>query len=190
MAKLSSKLAEGKTDIQALRLRFTIDRVYVEFLDETQFGYLRANMTTAFNPLRDIEKVEFEVIVMAPRIRKQIDQMKKAGDAIIQVDINIYGPRNKALTAGETLSKGKAFLQRPDNHRRQVPYENPHVIKFADIEPIDQTEEAQQNITEVEERTQTEMVQDVVAEVHRSLHRAEGLQRAVGDQRLKTALLK
>lgn len=188
MAKLSSKLAEGR-DIQALLLRFAVDRIYVEFSDETQFGFLRENMTLAFNPLRDISKVEFEAIVIAPRIRKQIDGMKKAGDAIIQVDINIYGPRSKASTVGETLSKGKAFLQRPDHYRRQLPYENPHFIRFADIEQIDQTDDMQQNIAETEERTQAEMVQDVVAEVQRSLHRAEGLQRAVGDQRLRTDLL-
>ena len=188
MAKINSKLAEGNLEIHALALRFGSDRVFVEFKDGHQFGYLRDNMTIALKPLRDIQSLEFEVILIAQSLRKQIATMKKASEATIPVDINVYGPRNLANDVGELLSIGKAFLQRPDNHRRQVPYENPHVIKFTDADAPAPISDVQQNSTNNHTKSADDKLQDVVSQVHRSLHRSEGLQRAEG-QRLKTDLL-
>ena len=190
MARINSKLTESEQEIHALSLRFGPDRVFVDFDDGNQFGYLRENMTTALKPLRTIKSLEFEVILIAQTLRKQIGNMKKASDAVIPVDINVYGPRSLADDVGEVLSMGKAFLQRPDHHHRRFPYENPHVIKFTDADaPAPINDVQPQNATNSQPKSAAEKLQDVVSQVHRSLHRSENLQRAEGDQRLKTQLL-
>lgn len=178
--------------MQKFTLQAKSDHILLSFQDGTQFGYLRDNMTEALKPHLALEDVSFEAIASTANLRARLARGEKQGDAIVHVDINIYGPRERAKTIGEELSSRKAWLQKPDFYKTRYPYENPHLIRFPDMEETVQVEEIVQEVHAPEPvlpHATQDRVQRVVSEVQSGLHRADELDREDGDQRLKTQLL-
>ncbi|KAH8911517.1 hypothetical protein BR93DRAFT_873391 [Coniochaeta sp. PMI_546] len=177
--------------MQKFTLQAKSDHILLSFHDGTQFGYLRDNLTEALKPHLTSEDLSFEAVASAANLRARIAKVEKQGDAIVHVDINVYGPRVRAKAVGEDLSSRKVWLQKPDYYKRQYPYENPHLIRFPDLEQTisEQIVQDVQAAEPVIPQATVNTVQQVVSEVHRSLHRAADLDREDGDERLRTPLL-
>ncbi|OIW28319.1 hypothetical protein CONLIGDRAFT_577125 [Coniochaeta ligniaria NRRL 30616] len=177
--------------MQKFTLQAKSDHILLSFHDGTQFGYLRDNMTDALKPHLTSEDLSFEAVASTANLHARIAKVEKQGDAIVHVDINIYGPRARAKTLGEDLSNKKVWLQKPDYYKRQYPYENPHLIRFPDLEHkvLEQIVQDVQAPEPVLPQATVNTVQQVVSEVQRSLHRADDLDREDGDERLRTRLL-
>jgi hypothetical protein len=194
MAVLDAKLCPSDetqpNPIQKFNLESKTDHILLVFPDGTHFGCLRDNMTKAMASLLGAEDLKFEAVALTQHLRGIIAKVDKSGDAVVQVDINIYGPRGKASSVGEDLSKSKLWLQQPDYFKKQYPYENPHVIHFPELEGAASLEEVHNDVSVTKPQSDQERLQRIVSQVHQSLQREKNLDRTAGDQRLKTGLLK
>ncbi|KAB5577889.1 SNF2 family domain-containing protein [Coniochaeta sp. 2T2.1] len=191
LPRLSPAEGPGANHMQKFTLEAKSDHILLSFQDGAQFGYLRDNMTEALRPLLTSDDLSFEAVASTATLRARIAKVEKQGDTIVHVDINIYGPRARAKTVGEELSSKKVWLQKPDYFKRQYSYENPHLIRFPDVEDA-MTEQIVQDVQVPEPaapQPTVNTVQQVVNEVHRALHRAEDLDREDGDERLRTELM-
>ncbi|KPM46104.1 hypothetical protein AK830_g425 [Neonectria ditissima] len=189
VGNMSSLLAQlSQRDIQTFTLTPKTDHVLLLLPDGTKFGHPRGDITKVLSSLLGSDSFEFEAVALSRIICRKISKVEKAGDAIVQVDINIYGPSSQGTRIGEILTKDKVWLQRPDYYNKQFLYVNPHVIRFPELEGSARLEELENEAAGLERRTNTDVMQ-LVAEVQQSTHRAEGLERVTGDGRLKTELL-
>ncbi|KAI8213049.1 SNF2 family domain-containing protein [Colletotrichum sp. SAR 10_76] len=144
MAVIDSKLVAahqaamtaGKTQYQRFELSDSQDHVLLAFKDKTDFGYLRSGPGKTISPLLARAGVEFEPIAPTVTLRETIGRAKKPVEAIVKVDINVYGPRRAAQEVGDKLSEGKLWLQKPTHPRKNVEYDNPHMLQLDGIEEV------------------------------------------------------
>lgn len=133
---LASVGPSGPPSIQ----RFTVIRqepghVQLNFSSGLKFAQLRQKDSKNLENLIGDSRlqVELEAVGATRTLRETIGKAKTNTDAMVQVSINVYGPRDQADDVGERLSNAKMFLQPPDNSK-PVPYDNPHIIKFPHLE--------------------------------------------------------
>ncbi|KAK5653816.1 hypothetical protein OQA88_7974 [Cercophora sp. LCS_1] len=160
--------------------------------DDTAFGILRNDLTEALDVLLN-QRPPFKLEAVAPtiRLREQIGLSSKPNEAIVQVNINIYGPRERAKEVGDRLSDKRQWLQKPDFYNKKYPYDNPHVLHFPELEGHMIEEEIRQDVSaRAKPRADEERVKKLVAQVEGALSRAADLETMAGDQGLKTTLLK
>jgi SWI/SNF-related matrix-associated actin-dependent regulator of chromatin subfamily A3 len=137
-AKLSNLKPDQPNEYQRFSLKAQPEHVLLSFKDdETEFGYLRPNLTKVLEKLmKDDSALDLEAVSRTLVLRETIARAKKPGDALVKVDINIYGPAASAGKVGQALSQQKWWLQRPGHHRRGMAYQNPHYLTFPDMEEI------------------------------------------------------
>jgi SWI/SNF-related matrix-associated actin-dependent regulator of chromatin subfamily A3 len=191
-AKASDHLQ--KDHIQKFTLQpKTVPHIQLSLPDGDQFGILRHDMTDALTPLlKQSPPFQLEAVAGTTRLLEQIGLATKPNEAIVQVNINIYGPRDRAAAVGDDLSNRKQWLQKPDFFKPQYPYNNPQALHFPELENQLVQEEIRQDVsTTAKPRAEEERVQKLVAQVHQALSRASELESITmaGDQRLKTNLL-
>src|SRR4051812_5712194 len=111
MAVVDTKLSPtDRQDLQPIQ-RFNIaaqqDHVLLTFQDETEtkFGYLRTGMSKSLDPLIKKPVLKFEAVVETSVLRETIGRAQKASDALVRVNINIYGPRSEGKKVGKELSE-------------------------------------------------------------------------------------
>ncbi|GKT95985.1 heterokaryon incompatibility protein [Colletotrichum tofieldiae] len=129
--------APGQTVYQRFTLSDQQEHVLLTFRDDadaTEFGYLRSGPGKTLAKLLGRDNLEFEPIAQTIALRETIGRAKKPVEAMVKVDINVYGPRSKARETGETLSEGKLWLQMSDHARRTFPYDNPHMLQIKNAE--------------------------------------------------------
>ncbi|KAH8880490.1 hypothetical protein GQ53DRAFT_891050 [Thozetella sp. PMI_491] len=139
--------------------------------------------------LKDFSGVEAEAIGSTAAIRERVHRATKPEEAIVQMNINIYGPRRFAEQVGEVLSDRKFCLQRPDSRRAEAPYENPHFVTFPGLDLDTVVQETTKEATVSKKKAHDERLRELVDEVHNSLSRPNALETVEADQRIKTPLL-
>ncbi|KAF7554933.1 hypothetical protein G7Z17_g2554 [Cylindrodendrum hubeiense] len=175
-------------NVQTFRLRPNVDHILLLLPNGTAFGHLRDKLTKALTPLLKLDYLDFEAVALSQGVCGRISKMDKSGDAIVQVDINIYGPSDQGIIIGNILTEDKLWFQRPDYYKNEFPYENPHVIRFPELEGSMEFEEIRKGNINPTGRTDVNVLQ-LVSEIQASTHRADGLDRVTGDRRLQTNLL-
>lgn len=190
------ELAGSKSDhVQKFVLTPNKAHILLTLPNKTPFGFLRDNMTKALEPLlHQSPAIEVEAVGVTSQLCEQISRATKPDEALVHVNINIYGPRSRRGKIGEALSDRKLWLQRPDNFKSQFPYShdtNPHMITFPEIQVQLVEEEVRKEVAAASKpRVEDERLKKLVQEVHNSLSRANELDNELGDHRLKTDLLK
>ncbi|KAK2034132.1 SNF2 family domain-containing protein [Colletotrichum zoysiae] len=184
--------APGQTPYQRFTLGEHQDHVLLIFRDDpdaTEFGYLRSGPGKTLARLLSHEGLEFEPVAQTTALRETIGRAKKPVEAMVKVDINVYGPRGRAQETGKTLSEGKLYLQMPDNARGGFPYENPHMLRIKNAEHM-----ATEAAREVNSRAPTgrqpreERLRDMMLEVYQSIQNKRHLRREDGAKGLKHEL--
>ncbi|PHH91757.1 hypothetical protein CDD83_10401 [Cordyceps sp. RAO-2017] len=189
MATLNARLSASPAgQIQRFQVKMERDYVLLLLNDGTTLGCLRGNMTRALEPLLKREQLTFEAVAPLHALRQKILSAGRPSDAVAHIDINIYGPLSSARELGDFLSSHKIWLQRPDYHDRSFAYENPHAIRFPEIEDALPLQELRQEMSTEQRRLENDVLQ-LVSEVQDSTHRADCLERLTGDRRLQTQLL-
>lgn len=179
MAGLDSRFVaeEGRPvdKLQRFSMKQKADHIMLTFADKTEFGSLRVFMTKALEDLIGDREIEFEAIAVTEHLRERISRAQKSSDAMVYVDINIYGQKKNAESVGEKLREKKLWLQRPDYPRHGTEYQNPHVIEFEGVE-LDND----QSIKDVNNRSRgprqqpaDEQLEKVVSKVYGSLTRSK-----------------
>lgn len=161
----------------------------VTFSDGFPLGQVNAQLEKALTNIKEQQlELDFEVFVPTRSTRETINRATKGQEAVIRVQINVYGPLVSADSVGQELSQNKLYLQRPDYIREGLTYENPHVLKFTD--DSDAIPVANVILQEsVGTTTTSGIIPAVVADVYSSLTRNENLRGLEGHERLKTPLL-
>ncbi|GKT49800.1 DNA repair protein RAD5B [Colletotrichum spaethianum] len=184
--------APGRTVYQRFTLSEQPEHVLLAFkddLDATEFGYLRSGPGKTLAKLLSSENLEFEPIAQAVALRETIGRAKKPVEAMVKVDINVYGPRNRAQDVGKTLSEGKLWLQMSDHARREFPYDNPHMLQIKNAEHM-----SAEVAREVNSRAPTgrqpreEKLRIMMEEVYYSIQNKRHLRREDGVKGLKHEL--
>ncbi|KAK6084656.1 DNA repair and recombination protein rad5c [Seiridium cupressi] len=162
----------------------------LSFADGTEFGFLRTNMTKGLSELLTSSTLCFEAIVGTNALRETIGRAAKPAEALVRVNINIYGPPDEADVAGQHLSEHKLWLQKPDHIIRDVDYKNPHVLEFEGFD-LDQVEKPMEMLERgrPKPRTEEDHLLQTVTQVYSSTRRQEGLLQIAASGRFKTRML-
>ncbi|EXF74188.1 SNF2 family domain-containing protein [Colletotrichum fioriniae PJ7] len=184
--------APGRIAYQRFTLTDSQEHIRLSFKDDnTEFGYLRSGPGKALARLLTPDsRVEFEPIAPTNALRETIGRAKKPVEAMVKVDINVYGPRAAAKAVGDKLTEGKLWLQKSDHARRELCYENPHVLDIKGGETMPENV-----INDVNSRQPTgrqpreEKLRRMMIEVYDSIKNKREFNRELGDKRLKNGLL-
>lgn len=137
MAELDKKLGSSATSpIQGhtlLNVTKPETQYLITFGDGAVLGEVNASLEQALSNIAEQQfPLDFEVFAPVRGIRETISRATKEKDAIVRVQISIYGPRAIAQGIGRELSQQKIYLQRPDHVREGADYDNPHLLKLTD----------------------------------------------------------
>ncbi|KAK4085081.1 uncharacterized protein Triagg1_71 [Trichoderma aggressivum f. europaeum] len=133
MQTIHSKLDKSDAGLERFKLEKRENHVILRFSDTGEdFGQVRSNVGTTLSSLLGDQSsnVEFEPIVSVSYLMDIIGRANRPSDAIVKVDINVYGPQSAVTKVGDDLSSGKLWLQRPSNMRCEVIYHNPHFLRL------------------------------------------------------------
>ncbi len=194
MSDLDSRLATAVTSpisghVQ-LELNQTESQFAVSFPDGHIFGEVNAQLEKALTNIEEQHhQLEFEVFAPIRAARETIGRAAKEQEAVIRVQVNVYGSPASAESVGQELSQNKVYLQRPDYIRDGATYENPHMLKLADdpsTEPIQPVAVEEQS---VRADAAADAFQQTITNVYSSLTRDKHLKGLEGHERLRTSLL-
>ncbi|KAF6828597.1 DNA repair and recombination protein rad5c [Colletotrichum musicola] len=200
MGVIDTKLREShhaavhskKTQYQRFSLLDQQEHVLLAFRDgnNTEFGYLRSGPRKTLSPLLGRHLIEFEPIAPTVTLRETIARAKKPAEAMVKVDINIYGPRSQAQYVGDKLTEGKLWLQRPTHPRKDVEHENPHLLKLEGLEALTVTDVREVNSGGPAKRQpREENLRRMMLEVYDSMKNPQNRERVDGDKGLSNNLL-
>ncbi|KAH7348114.1 SNF2 family N-terminal domain-containing protein [Pyrenochaeta sp. MPI-SDFR-AT-0127] len=162
---------------------------FVVFLDDKVLGEVNAQLEEALTSIMAQQcELDFEVFLPTRATRETIGRATKEKDAIVRVQVNVYGSQTTAQIVGREFTARKLYLQCPGYVREGVLYDNPHYLKF----PGSHDEglgEAQQVDESGLETAKTETLKETISDVYSSLTRCQNLKGLDGDGRLKTPLL-
>jgi SWI/SNF-related matrix-associated actin-dependent regulator of chromatin subfamily A3 len=132
-----------------------------------------------------------EAIVNIANVRNRIAKAQKASDAIVRVDINLFGPSCNATIVGKMLSDGKIWLQKPDFLSQGVKYENPQFLKIQGFEQQNDVDRQPLEVASSQKHVEKndERFKAALEDVFNKLTRSDQLQRVEKDRRVKTELL-
>ncbi|KAF4456644.1 helicase-like transcription factor [Fusarium albosuccineum] len=193
MPSIDERLRAGDP-MQHFVLKEHQDHAMIRFPDDDkEFGYLRSAEGKALKPLVTQQNVSLEPLALKPTLRDIIERAARPADAMVKVDINVYGPRSEASRVGKTLSQGKLWLQRPDHSRDNTAYENPQFLRIefegGEIQPLLPIEHVTNNGA-LRKKTREEQLRKMVEEVYKSVDNSRGFDLVDGGSRVTQQLLK
>lgn len=196
MSEIDAKLRAGIGDQEHGRYIFNIrkgqEQVDVIFPDCSLFGHLSSHVSKGLEDVVNLPLLRFEVVADIRMAREVIGKVTKAVEAVVRVNINVYGPEETKQMIGQHLSSGKIYLQRPDYFMPDSTYDNPQMIKFPNMEKLYVSNEPILS-TSVDSRPEKSDVkedfQKAINRVYASLTRASRLEMLEGDRQLITKLL-
>ncbi|KAL2845415.1 SNF2 family N-terminal domain-containing protein [Aspergillus pseudoustus] len=167
---------------------------------KTNLGHLSEKMVKALQKLMSIRGFEIEAHADLNAIISAL-RASKAAEAAFRVHVNVYGGEGVRDLVGKELSKKGLFLQEPDVRRVGTRYDNPHLLRLEGMEELE-SEGEEEEIEDTGEGLEGEGEGDkegtpperdtdfdeTIADVYRSLRRADGLTRLEGDENLSKAL--
>jgi SWI/SNF-related matrix-associated actin-dependent regulator of chromatin subfamily A3 len=194
MAELDKELNSATTSPIQGHALLTITRpethYLVTFINGAMLGEVNALLEKALTNIMEQQyRLDFEVFAPIRAIRETISRATKEKDAVVRVQINVYGPQTNVAAIGREFSQHKIYLQRPDHVRGGTGYDNPHVLKLTDHQhPVPEI------VVDVEEQVAERtagdtLLKETIKDVYSSLTRNNHLRVLEGDERLKTPLL-
>ncbi|KAF2474164.1 uncharacterized protein BDR25DRAFT_280932 [Lindgomyces ingoldianus] len=193
MAELDAKLGTGggypAEGYHSMRIVKSGAQILVSFPDNFVMGEVNTQLEKALDEIIGQPLIEFEVLTHIRSARETISRATKEKDAIVRVNINVYGPRNAAPQIGSSLSQHKVYLQKPDFLRKGSTYDNPHVLKLPDFHLPSQECIMPVGIEKKSEADKADIFKKKILEVYSSLKRGQRLVGLEGDDRMKTPLL-
>lgn len=168
------------------------EHAFLCFSDDLTFGHLRSGIGKVLLSLMSRPNVEFEPIGETAKLREIIERAGKPGDAIVKVNIDVYGPRSSARGVGKTLSDAKLWLQQPDTSHPGIEYHNPHLlsirIRGSEAEIVQPSQPVMSNAA-ARKQTREEQLRKMVEEVYRTVGSNRDVDRAEGGSRVTRELL-
>ncbi len=193
MLEVDTKLKkDGKSRVNGQHIfgvRKDADKMTLTFADGTDFGILNEHASKVLGKLVDQSRVDLDCLAPTLTLRETIEKASKAKDAVVRVDINVYGASNARQDVGRQFSDNKLYLQRPDQLRSGLEYDNPHILHFPEMaaETFEYAPEPCVNANPASKST--EAFRQTISDVYSSLQRGSRLNCMEGNDRVKTELL-
>jgi hypothetical protein len=189
-SRLSVEVPSAATGHVQMGLKRSDDgELLIAFLDGCILGAVNAQLEKALTSIAEQRlELDFEVFAPTRNIREIIGRANKDRDAVVRVQVNIYGPRSTAASVGRELSRHRVYLQRPDYVRNGAAYDNPHVLKIADFDSTP-SELAETILEQPVPEAATVTFKKTITDVYSTLTRDQHLEGLEGDDRLRTPLL-
>lgn len=188
-AKLKENLELRAEDLCKFNVRKSATEIVLYFLNGSEFGVLNNHASEALENLVQQSSLQFEALGSIQTIRETIGRVTKATDAVVRVNINVYGPRECCQEVGDYLSSHKLYLQRPDILRPGSTYGNPHVLSFSDMQISSYENQLDVGSNRAPKLDDDEKFGKMISNVYSSLTRGTKLSKIEGDRRLKRKLL-
>ncbi|KAL1647100.1 hypothetical protein SLS58_002871 [Diplodia intermedia] len=100
-----------------------------------ELAVLNQKTANALQSLDTLGAIRYEAYVTVQYWTAQINTAKgTATNTMVDIEVNINGPLDRADEVGRALSKAGVFLQRPSVLPSGTPYHNPHVIHLSGIQ--------------------------------------------------------
>ncbi|KAI4686441.1 uncharacterized protein J4E84_005720 [Alternaria hordeiaustralica] len=165
------------------------DHFLVAFQDGAVVGDANAQLDGALTSIAEHGyEIDLEVFAPISIIEETIGRATKQKEAVVRVQVIVYGPRTAASDIGRELSQRKIYLQRPVHIRDGYRYENPHVLTLAGFHGS--TPEIPATTEEpFSEKVDLQTLEGTLQNVFSSLARNRNLHGLEGDERLNTDLL-
>ncbi|ETS04710.1 hypothetical protein M419DRAFT_73008 [Trichoderma reesei RUT C-30] len=194
MQAVHAKLKDSEVAYERFSIERLDNHVVLRFPGtDKEFGYLRSAEAKVLSLLLDKPYLEFEPRATTSELLDIVARASKAADAIIQVEIYVYGPQRAATEVGDTLSDGKLWLQKPNYVRNGTVYDNPHFLqlRIGGVEPqLIQPLNHSAGDGLISRRNREERLRKMVEEVYRSLDRSRHLEAVAGGDGVTQKLLK
>ncbi len=188
-SKLKEHLEARDEDAYIFAVGKSPTQIVLKFPDGTEFGFLNGHASKALESLVLQPAFQFEAIGSVQAIRETIGRVTKAADAVVRVNINVYGPKESSKEIGRHLSSQKLYLQRPDKLRIGATYENPHALTFSDMQISSFENQLDVGSKRAPKLDDAEKFRETISNVYSSLTRGANLNKIEGDRRLKRTLL-
>ena len=159
------------------------------FSDDTMFGVLNDHASKALENLVQQYNLQIEAIGSIQLIREILGRVTKASDAVIHVNLNIYGPKQSSLEVGSHLARLNLYLQRPDVLKVGSTYKNPHTLAFPDFQISNFDNQFEVGKNRAPNLDDARRFEETISNVYSSLTRGTNLTKVGGDRRLKRTLL-
>jgi hypothetical protein len=196
MLNVDQKLRRGDKSITRDYCIFTMQNsttesslIALRFEDGTEFGLLNTHTSQVLGELIGRPSVQFEAVGSTLIILETIGKATKSADAVVRVNINVYGPSDAKKEIGSHLSKHRVYLQRPDKPRSGSIYENPHFLRFDDMRISSLEYQSKVAPLSVPTSNNADDLQKTISDVYSSLKRGTKLNQLSGDRRIATPLL-
>jgi SWI/SNF-related matrix-associated actin-dependent regulator of chromatin subfamily A3 len=193
---LDAKLVSDNSSPVLGHCQMTITKCEEQFVaafsDGTIFGEANAQLERAFGGIAEQRyQIDLEVFAPIQPVRETISRATKEKEAVVRVNINVYGPRSSVQGVGQELSSHKIYLQKPDHMKAGFTYDNPHVLKLSNFQlPVTgQILEVREEKESESESQKAEAFKKTISTIYSSLTRGHTLTGLEGDERLKTKLL-
>ncbi|KAG0649190.1 ATP-dependent helicase GTA, partial [Hyphodiscus hymeniophilus] len=188
-AKLIEDLESRSEDSCTFSIPPSSTEVVLCFPNGMEFGVLNTHASKALRSLVQRPSLQLEAIADITTIRETIGRVTKATDAVVRVNINVYGLRESCQEVGRYLSSQKLYLQRPDKMRTGSAYENPQVLSFADMQISSYENQFDVRANKAPKLDDAAKFSESISNVYLSLTRSANLSKIQGDRRLKRTLL-
>jgi SWI/SNF-related matrix-associated actin-dependent regulator of chromatin subfamily A3 len=188
-AKLKGNFGYPNNDSCTFGIRQKPDQLALHFPDGKDFGVLNTHTSKGLEDLVQRPDLQFEAAGSVRAMLDTIGRVTKATDAVVRVNINVYGPRESGKEVGNHLTSHKLYLQRPDKLRIESKYENPHVLAFSDMETSSFENQLDVGSNRAPKLDDTQKFRETISNVYSSLTRGANLNKVEGDHRLKATLL-
>jgi SWI/SNF-related matrix-associated actin-dependent regulator of chromatin subfamily A3 len=193
MVELNQKLnystmapIQGHTQMKILKHKAQFQ---IAFPDGTVVGDVNTQLEKSLVSITEQGyQLDYEVFAPIRAIQETLSRASKEKEAIVRMQINVYGPRSIAADIGKELSDQKIYLQRPGYLRDGAAYDNPHVLSLTGFEysPTDIVMPLQDTNNK---QSTTATLESIIKDVYSSLTRHQTLRDLEGDKRLNTSLL-
>ena len=186
--KLRSPQVARKGNNYVFSMRRSAAHITLFFADGAEFAILNAQISKVLVDILELPSIEFEVLADGLSVREIVRTAKKANDATVRVNINVYGSADVRNELGDLFSKHKIWLQHPEHQRPESIYDNPHYMLFPDIALEDSSRPEMVEIVDESNEAKQEEFQQAISEVYASLKRDSRLKKIEGDSRLTPLL--
>lgn len=161
----------------------------IVFEDHTAIGPVNSQLEKALKRIEEQQySLNFDVFAPINLLKDTIGRVNKEKEAVVRVQITVYGPPSAAQGVGKELSSHKLYLQQAEYIKEGTKYDNPHVLVLPSFQ---QSTTQIQVVTEETqaEKTTTEVLKNTITDVFSSLTRSHDLRGVEADERLITPLL-
>jgi hypothetical protein len=160
----------------------------LQCLDGMCIGILNSQTAAVFNSALSEFPLDFEAFLKSSDCYRVMQRARKASDADVFANINIYGHKSLCKVVGAKFSTARMYFQHPTHRKDEHLYENPHYISFPGLDDKE-IADLRSSTSVVGTNDTAESMHKMVSGVYQSLRRGEREHGLECDVRIKTPLL-